>query len=123
MSTSINVKEKTYEIVNGPNKDTIFDACKYAYSLKTRIPLEFEVALGYTAPPSDSGAAYIPAKIKDLRISGIQHEDGSGESLNLLGYCQADLTPHRQTAVWSWYRFKAYYNTKRRTGHIVFLPR
>ena len=118
----MNTKERNYDIVNGPNKDALFDSCKYAYTGRSRIVLDFEVAIGYTLPPSESGAAYIPMKIKDLIITGIEHEDGSGESFNLEGNANVDLEIRRFAGdvEYHWHRFKAYYNTKRRCGRITF---
>ena len=39
-----NQKEKYYDIVNGPNKDALFDACKYACVKGANIPISFDVA-------------------------------------------------------------------------------
>ena len=33
-------KEKYYDIVAGPNKDALFDACKYAFSKTARLEVE-----------------------------------------------------------------------------------
>ena len=117
----MDTNEKTFEIVDGPSKDAIFDACKYAYHPRSIIVLDFEVVVGYTKASSDSKAAYIAMKIKDLRITSIEHEDGSGESFNLAGFCKADLDPYGTSAAkWHPYKFKAYYNTRYRNGAIVF---
>ena len=105
-------KEKYYDIVNGPNKDALFDACKYACVKGANIPVSFDVVKGYTMPKNDPGCAYIIMATTDFRIIGIENEDGSGESFNLHGYVKRSGTQ---------YRFKAYYNTKRREGVITFL--
>lgn len=104
-------KEKYYDIVNGPNKDTLFDACKYACIKGANIPLFFDVAAGYTMPKGHPGCANIIMPTSDFKIIGIENEDGSGESFNLHGYVKRSGTQ---------YRFKAYYNTKRREGSISF---
>lgn len=110
-----------YDIVNGPNKDTLFDACKYAYAKNSDITVDFAVAAGYTAPVSSHQAAYIPMSVIDIRICGIEHEDGSGESFNLKGYCSANLSSSGERgAVYKSYGFVAYYNTKKRKGWISF---
>lgn len=114
-------KVYTYEILAGPNKDALFDACKYAYSKTARLTVNFSVAIGWTMPKGDPGAAYIPMSITDVVITSITHEDGSGESFNLRGYCRADLKNlGRFDANYKPYRFKAYYNSKHRQGCITF---
>ena len=114
----MNTNEKRdYEIVGGPNRDVLFDACKYAYDKYVRFSVSFTVAIGYTMPKSDPRAAYVPMEVSDFKICGIEHEAGSGESFNLKGYCRAklDLTSESRT-----YNFKAWYNTKTREGTISF---
>ena len=112
---------RNYEIVNGPNKDAIFDACKYAYSENAKLDISFEIAIGYTAPKDDPGCAYVPMAIKDIKITSIKHEDGSGESFNLEGYCKADLSNFGGSVVtYTDYKLKAYYNTKHREGSVKF---
>lgn len=114
--------KKVYGIIAGPNKDILFDACKYAYSKNSTIKVDFTVVIGYTAPPSDPRSAYIPMKIGDFKIVGITHEDGSGESFLLQGYCKADLSSTGGVSTsYSDYRFKAYYNAKSRRGHVKFV--
>ena len=105
----MNTKEKPnrYEIVAGPNKDVLFDACKYAYSKHAHVAVVFVVATGYTR-----------MQISDIVICGIEHEDGSGESFNLHGYCKANMgSPGTTNAV----RFESYYSTKTRKGLITFI--
>lgn len=114
----IEIKERHYEIVNGPNKDTLFDACKYAYSKTTKFAIDFGVAAGYTMPRNHPGCAYVPMDMSDVAIHGIEHEDGSGESFNIHGMCKAAL--HRSSDDAKFYKFKAYYNAKTRTGTITF---
>lgn len=124
MNTNITIKEKSYEIKKGPSKDALIDAFKYAYSKtdeRPPIPLDFKIAIGYTGLPSDPKTAYIAAKIKNLRVTSIEHEDGSGESFNIAGYCDADLGVNQTR--YQHYRFTAYYNTKNRTGRMCFALR
>ena len=113
-------KERLFDIVNGPNRDTLFDACKYAYSKNAKVPVGFTVAAGYTMPEGSPGRAYFSLRLTDLTIAGIAHENGSGESFNLHGYCRADLDSFGSTATYSSYYFSAYYNTQTRTGTIKF---
>lgn len=114
-------KERYYDIITGPNKDALFDACKYACNDEARIPISFTVAFGYTTPVGDPGCAFIPMYVKDFRIVGIENEDGSGDSFNLRGDCKADLKSFHGTATYKYYRFRAYYNARRRSGCIIFL--
>lgn len=109
----IKIKERHYEIVNGPNKDTLFDACKYAYSKTAKIAIDFGVVVGYTMPRNHPGCAYVPMDMSDVAIRGIEHEDGSGESFNIHGICKATLISSNDA---KFYKFKAYYNSKTRTG-------
>lgn len=114
--------EKCYDIVAGPNRDALFDACKYASNKNVSFVVKFSIAVGYTAPKDDSGCAYIPMDIKDIKILGIDHEDGSGHSFNLHGYCMADPESFgRPNKSYKQYKFKAYYNAKKREGRITLL--
>lgn len=104
--------ERSYEIVNGPNKDTLFDACKYAYG-KTKVIVNFSIVAGYTP----SSHTRIPMLLRDITICGIEHEDGSGESFNLHGHCKVDGALSTRVRIC---RFKAYYNARSRKGFITF---
>lgn len=106
-----NQKEKYYDIVNGPNKDTLFDACKYACVKGANIPISFDVAASYTMPKGHPGCAYVKMPTSDFKIIGIDNEDSSGESFNIRGYAKKEGIH---------FRFKGYYNTKRREGTISF---
>lgn len=121
MNTKKNETERTFDIVAGPNRDMLFDACKYAYDKTVRIPIDFTVAIGYTIPKHHPGCAYVPMFVSDIKIASIEHEDGSGESFNLKGYCKADPdSTVGSAATCKSYNFKAYYNTKSRSGCITF---
>ncbi|MBR0372685.1 hypothetical protein IJH72_01960 [Candidatus Saccharibacteria bacterium] len=109
-------KGESFEIVGGPNKDLLFDACKYAYSRTAKVPVEFSIVLGSTMPEGHSGGAYLLMPTADFRICGIQHEDGSGESFNLSGYCKAQTYWDKSLQN---YRFKIYFNNRTRKGIIT----
>ena len=116
----IEIKERHYkicEIVNGPNKDTLFDACKYAYS-ETTIAIDFGVAAGYTMPRDHPECAYVPMDMSDVVIRGIEHEDESGERFIIHGICKATLPRSSDSA--KFYKFRAYYDSKTHTGAITF---
>lgn len=95
-------------IVDGPSKDRLFDACKYAYE-KNPIEVDFKFD-----PPDGLGQV----ETKNLKITSIEHEDGSGFSLNFNGYIDAKPSTEKYFLP---YRITAYYNTKSRKGHISFL--
>ena len=122
MSHEDKMNSHTYQIESGPNRENLFDAFKYAYDENAHIPLNFQIALSYTQPRNRQNCAYVPAKVKDFRITSIQHEDGSGESFNLTGHCKANLRitlPEDGEIHYLSYRFRAYYNTRKREGSIV----
>ena len=105
-------------IVGGPNRGTLFDACQYAYSRSGKIEVYFGIVAFLPMPNQPNRAVSVP--VKDMRIVRIEHEDGSGESFNLSGYCQADLSTSANTEAFESYRFEAYYSTRTRKGIIDF---
>lgn len=121
MNTKRNETVRNFDIVAGPNRDMLFDACKYAHDKMVRIPIDFIVAIGYTMPKHHPGCAYVPMYISDIKVVNIEHENGSGESFNLRGYCKADPdSAFGNAETCTSYKFKAYYNTKNRSGCITF---
>lgn len=121
MNANITIKERSYDIKRGPSKDALIDAFKYAYSKtdeRPPLPLDFKVAIGYGGALR---SGYIAAAIKNVRVISIEHKDGSGESFNIMGDCDADLGVNRTH--YSHYRFTAYYNAKNRTGRMSFILR
>lgn len=121
MNTKRDETVRNFDIVAGPNRDMLFDACKYAYDKMVQIPIDFIVAIGYTMPKHHPGCAYIPMYISDIKVVSIEHENGSGESFNLRGFCKADPdSTFGNAETCTSYNFKAYYNTKNRSGCITF---
>ena len=112
-------KKKQFDIVDGPSKDALFDACKYAYSRNAKLEVKFTVAMAYTMSV-DNGGSYWPMKIENITICGISHEDGSGEKFILNGYCRADMRLCPGNVIYTPYRFDAFYNAKTRKGFISF---
>ena len=107
-----------FDILNGPSRGQIFDACQYGCDKNSHINLDFSVMEGYSDSPSNPGALTFLFKIEDLAVTGIKHEDESGHNFIIEGFCKIDLS-HRK---WGMTRnhFKAFYNTKTRTGKMEF---
>ncbi len=119
----MNTKEKLYQIEDGPSRDRLIDAFKYAYDKRGRIEIHFDVAIGYTGLREDPKTVYISADMDRLRILRLEHEDGSGRSFNIYGTCRANLTRLDGFATkmdMETYRFVAYYNAANRKGTIRF---
>ena len=119
MNTS---KSVAYAIINGPSKSALFDSCKYCYSMDVKVHVNFTISQGYSNHSNDATKLYLPMQITDIAITGIQHEDGSGESFNLEGCCKVDIDYHiRNDGVrrYRYRRFSAYYNAKSRKGSFT----
>lgn len=102
----------------------MFDSCQYAYSKDVKVHINFAIPQGYSSHSNDAIKLYLPMQITDIVITGIQHEDGSGESFNLEGYCKVDIDYHiRNDGVcrYQYRRFTAYYNSKSRKGTITLI--
>ena len=120
MNTNSSSETTSYEylIFGGPNRDTLFDACKYAYDKDAVIPIFFAVAESYTAPLNGPICVYTALEMDVTSICGISHEDGSGVKLIVDGYCIAKFSNSlngRTTC-----SFRAYYNARTRDGQISF---
>ncbi|MBR0133841.1 hypothetical protein IJM16_01075 [Candidatus Saccharibacteria bacterium] len=113
-----NESNRRFEIVNGPSRDLIFDACKYAHSRDVGIKVDLTIAFGYTMPKGTPGSGYLRMAISEILIVGVEHENGSGDDLNIAGYCRANLESIGRDL--KPYKFKAHYNSKTRKGTILF---
>ena len=82
---------KIYKIYDGPGRDRLFDAIKYKCDKDAKVTVNFSVAIAYSGNPAAPTSAAIPMAIKEISINSIAHEDGSGQSFILEGYCKADL--------------------------------
>lgn len=110
---------RSFPIEDGPSRDRLIDAFKYAYDKGTIIGLDFKVALGYTGNLTEENVAYILMPIKDFVILNLGHEDDSGATFDIKGSCLADSRAIvRDQAEYSLCRFSAYYNAKTRKGCI-----
>lgn len=107
--SSFKVKSVTYNIINGPNRDAIYDAMKYQYEIK--IPIKFMIEKSHN---SDGTTNLMTTR--NLIIASIEHESGTGYDLNLAGFIDVMVNES-----WHPYRFKIYYNVKTRKGHITLI--
>ncbi len=136
-----------YDIFDGPGRDRLFDACKYAYD-EDEINLNFKVAICYSGHLNDRDRKDLPMCIIDMRLVSVEHEDGSGHKFNLEGNCKADLSLNQIVTAKTYdkydlkayqhkycrrreynyegkedlkfYYFKAFYDTSIRKGYIAF---
>ncbi len=121
MDTKIPMPEEIFcDIVAGANGDALLDACKRAHENDAELPTNFNVTISYAEPNNSPGHAEIKVAISSIKIAKIKHENDSGESFNLQGYCKADLDSSANVAC-ELYGFEAYYNAKTRKGHITFI--
>lgn len=120
MNTSkMKTEKRSFDIVSGPSLQVVLDSLKYGTNPEAKIPIEFKVALGYTAPPSEKTAAYVPANIRHINVRGINREGFSEDSFKIYGVCEADLRMNQKIKFYRVYRFEALYNTKVRKGRIT----
>ena len=113
-----------YDIINGPSKSALFDACMYAYSKDAKIAVNFTISQGYSNDTNDATRLYLPLPVTDIKITGIEHEDGSGESFILKGYCNVDkdyLLRRDNIYRYRYSRFSAYYDAKNRKGSFTLI--
>ncbi len=111
----------TFPIVYGPSKGALFDACKYLGSEST-IHIEFAVAWGYTTPKSDPGCAAMLMYVRNWTITGIEHEDNSGDNLIIRGLCRTNLDiKHMDNEILNTKKYEMHFDAKRRTGSIRFI--
>jgi hypothetical protein len=99
-----------FEIISGPSLDELLDSFRYAYDDAYK-PVEFGVVFSRN---NDGERVVVP--MSDVRVSSIQHADGSGASFNLEGRCKATGEPDKCLV------FRAYYSTEKHSGWIFFPP-
>lgn len=107
-----------FDITSGPSKDSLFDCCKYSFEKESNICIYFTV--DRTRPKDRPNSNRGPIKITNVKIHGIEYEDGCGENFNLYGQCRANLNPTDKDAPKLPYKFEAYYSTKNRKGCMGF---
>ena len=122
-STSKNVTNH-YEIFSGPSKSALFDACMYVYSKDAKIAVNFGISQGCSNHGDNATKLHLLLPVTNIKITGIEHEDGSGESFILKGYCDVDkdhLLRGDNTYRYRYSRFSAYYDAKNRKGTFTLI--
>ena len=114
------VSGRFFDIVGGPGKDALFDACKYADDKRASIKIYFSVLIGHTGLPDAYGSAYVLMDISDVIIRGIVHDDEVGEVFTVYGACRIG---NGVTSSKDDYQFIAQYEPKIRRGEIRFIER
>lgn len=90
-----------HEILNGPERSTIFTAFEHVYDKDVQVTMRFTAQT-----PSGRGTV-----IEVTKLYGLSYEDGSGHCLNLDGIC----TTHDCCDV----KFRMFYDTERHTGYAM----
>jgi len=91
--------KQRYTITDGPTVDRIWDAAKYsADKMNATVPVRFTTDIRFTNATG-------PWLVLTPHITGVEHEDGSGDSLIISGYLNAS-------------RFTGYYKGRNRSGFI-----
>lgn len=118
---SIKNKKETYPIEDGPCRELLFDALKYAYDKNVKVSIKFCIT-------KQNNSSNTPEffKVKNTRITGIDHEDGLGHSFIVKGYLEVcfgesicnDIVKEDYTHC----RFVACYSTQTRRGRITLTP-
>ena len=114
-----NMEKRHFDIITGPNKDRLFDACRY-YNEEASIPIHFSIAVGYDKPRYDPRCTYIEMYIKNVKIRGIENDSNSKEEFIIKGDCEADLNSFGDNPKYQPKTFSALYNAKSRKGFISF---
>ena len=89
-----------YNITDGPAAHDIWDHAKHSQNEAVSIPLRFTTDHRLAGPIETSAWLCLTP-----RISGVQHEDGSGQSLIITGMVDGKY-------------FRGIYNARRRNGYF-----
>lgn len=122
MNTRTENGKKTFEITDGPSRDALFDACKYAFSENAKVNIEPKVVVESMRPLGPGcGCMRVMMQIKNVVVAGIWHLEESDEKFIFCGRCLADLKAvSSKNAVYQRYDYVANYNVKTRKGTISF---
>ena len=103
---SIRINKVSVNISGGPNKDALFDSCKYACHGQSKIPLSFGAYVDGTS---------VVKTLNNVTITAIEHENGSGESFILRGFVKVFVHAFGGEGT---YPFEGYYNARTRKGRF-----
>lgn len=124
MNTTSKSATNCYSIINGPSKSVLFDSCLYAYSKDAKVHVNFAISQGCSNHGDDATKLHLLLPVTNIKITGIEHEDGSGESFILKGYCYVDRDHFLRgdhTYRYKYSRFSAYYDAKSRKGTFTLI--
>lgn len=103
MNTNSSLNEVVVNLVDGPSRDRLIDAFKYAEDDSTLVPVDF-----YTK--SKEKIPIVPTML--------EHEDGSGHSFNGHGYVTVDtIAGHK---LYDKHIYFYFYTASDRHGYIKF---
>ena len=104
---------RRFDIIDGPNRDMIFEAMKYVFDDGVVIPIKFDIVSWYSMPPTTDGCTKALLNTKRIKIEEIKHIDETGHMLKLAGCLEAKLSTEFLP-----YQFESLYNTATRKGSI-----
>lgn len=103
MNTNSSLNEVVVNLADGPSRDRLIDAFKYAEDDKARVSVEFFTKSG-------ERILIVPTML--------EHEDGSGQSFNGHGYVTVDtIAGHK---LYDKHIFFYFYTASDRHGYIKF---
>lgn len=102
----MNIKKVSMDIIGGPDKLALIAALSAAYDKNNPVFPGFKVRLSTQLDRSN---------FIRLKIIGICHEDGSGQSFLIKGFIAPD---QEFVSLRNYSNFEAYYNAQKRSGKI-----
>lgn len=97
------IKTIKAQIGDGPSREALFDALKYACDKETPHRVVFSLSDGTTCT---------------AQITGLRHEDGSGESFIVTGTVLSLTRGRNRISVGGRSHLLGYYNTRKRRGFL-----
>ena len=123
----MNTKNRTYQILDGPSREALLDAFKYAFDNRIKIPIFFTIPVDDI--PEDQlengGFMFRGVMARNYVITAIEHSD-DGNYYHLRGYCESDdsipLMEKMTSDTWDFekVRFEADFSPQTRQGEIQF---
>ena len=110
-----------YNIVEGPDCEALFEACRWVLEPEMKKEVVFRVQLERAVSYDATKIRVDDVPICDWRVLGINHVADSKDVLLIEGDCMADLRfMTHQNPSYRRQRFRAQYDTKLFRGMIVF---